>query len=176
MSMPPPPPPIPPGYQAYQAAPGIPQFASWGSRVGGHIINGLSAFVFAVPAIVAFFAGPREYQACTVNDRPGICKLPTSTGWAIIIVLGVLGLVAFMALYGRAIARDGQFWGHKAVGVRIVDARTGGNIGAGKAIARYLIGHWIDGLVCYLGFLWPLWDANKQTWSDKMFGTYSVRA
>lgn len=174
--MPPPPPPIPPGYQAYQAQTGTPQFSSWGARVGGHILNGLAAILFGLPSIIAFFAGPREYQACTVNDRPGICKLPTSAGWTIIIVLGVVGLVAFAVVYGRAIASSGQFWGHKAAGVRIVDARTGGNIGAGRAVARYIIGHWIDGIVCYLGYLWPLWDSKKQTFADKIFSTYSVRA
>lgn len=174
-TMPPPPSSIPPGYQAYQAA-AQPQFAGWGSRVGGHIINGLVGAVFSIPAIIALFAGPKETEVCTVNGDIGLCEVPTGTTWALIIGLGILGLVAFGVLYSRMIAKTGQAWGHKAVGVRIVDATTGGNIGAGKAFFRYLFGHWVDGLVCYLGYLWPLWDKEKQTWADKIFGTHSVKA
>lgn len=59
--------------------------------------------------------------------------------------------------------------------MRIVDATTGRNISAGKAFFRFLVGHWLDGVVCYLGFLWPLWDAKKQTFADKAFSTYSVK-
>ena len=60
-------------------------------------------------------------------------------------------------------------------GTLFLDARTGGNISAGKAFFRFLIGHWIDGLVCYLGYLWPLWDKQKQTFADKIFGTFSIK-
>ncbi len=179
--MPPPPPPPsfggppPPGYQPYQQVQQTPQFASWGTRVGGHIINGLVAIVFYLPAVIAFLAGPKERTDCTINGEPGTCTLPTGPGWAIIAVLGVVGIVAYFVMYSRMVANTGQAWGHKAVGVRIVDATTGGNIGAGKAFFRLLIGHWIDGLVCYLGYLWPLWDAKKQTFADKIFSTYSIK-
>ncbi len=150
-------------------------FASWGARVGGYILNYLSSLLFALPAIIAFFAGPREYTECTIDGQPELCKLPTSSGWAIIAVLGVIGLIAFFVMYCKAVGTTGQFWGHKAAGVRIVDANTGGPIGGGKAFGRYLL-HVVDAVPCYLGFLWPLWDKKKQTFADKIVGTVSVRA
>ena len=153
-----------------------PQFASWGSRVGGHIINSLVAALFELPALIAFFTVPTEVRVCTVNGEVGLCKYPTGAGWAIIAVLGIVGFVAFAVLYSKKVASTGQAWGHKAVGVRIVDATTGGNIGAGKAFFRYLIGSWVNSFICALGYLWPLWDAKKQTFGDKMFTTYSVKA
>jgi len=180
--MPPPPPPPnfgatpPPGYQPYQQLQQTPPFASWGTRVGGHIINGLVVALFSLPAVIAFFAVPKEIRACTINDEPGLCKVPTGAGWAIIAVRGIVGVVAYFVMYSRMVARTGQAWGHKAVGVRIVDATTGGNIGAGKAFFRFTVGHWLDGIVCYLGYLWPLWDAKKQTFADKAFSTYSIKA
>lgn len=174
-TMPPPPNSPPPGYQPYLAAPQQQQFAGWGSRVGGHLINGLVGTVFAIPAIIALVAGPKETEVCTVNGDVGLCEVPTGATWGMIIGLGLVGLVAFGILYSRMIAKSGQAWGHKAVGVRIIDANTGGNISAGKAFFRYLFGHWIDGVVCYLGYLWPLWDKNKQTFADKIFSTYSVK-
>jgi len=150
-------------------------YASWGARVGGAILNSLSSWLFYLPAMIAFFAGPREYTECTINDEPGLCKLPTSQGWVIIAVLGAVGLVAFFVMYSKAVGKTGQFWGHRGAGVRIVDATTGGPIGAGRAFGRYFA-HILDAIPCYLGFLWPLWDQKKQTFADKITGTVSVRA
>lgn len=175
--MPPPPPPssVPPGYQPYAAGGAAMSYASWGARVGGAILNSLSSWLFYLPAMIAFFAGPREYTECTINDEPGLCKLPTSQGWVIIAVLGAVGLVAFFVMYSKAVGKTGQFWGHRGAGVRIVDATTGGPIGAGRAFGRYFA-HILDAIPCYLGFLWPLWDQKKQTFADKITGTVSVRA
>ena len=181
-SMPPPPPPpnfaatSPPGYQPYQQVSQSPPFASWGTRVGGHIVNSLVGLLFELPAIGAFFVVPKEIQVCTINDEVGLCEVPTGAGWAIIAILGIVGVVAFAVMYSKMIATTGQAWGHRAVGVRIVDAATGGNIGAGKAFLRYFVGSWVNGFFCALGYLWPLWDAKKQTFGDKMFSTYSIKA
>jgi uncharacterized RDD family membrane protein YckC len=43
------------------------------------------------------------------------------------------------------------------------------------AIGRSFV-HIIDGIPCYLGYLWPLWDAKKQTFADKIMGTVVVNA
>jgi len=36
-------------------------------------------------------------------------------------------------------------------------------------------GYFISGLAMYLGFLWVLFDENKQGWHDKIAGTYVVK-
>ena len=41
------------------------------------------------------------------------------------------------------------------------------SLGYGRAFLR-LIGRYISGFVCYLGYLWMLWDKEKQCWHDKM--------
>jgi uncharacterized RDD family membrane protein YckC len=46
-------------------------------------------------------------------------------------------------------------------------------MGAGLCFVRQLA-HYIDSLVCYLGWLWPLWDDRKQTLADKIMGTVVV--
>jgi uncharacterized RDD family membrane protein YckC len=172
-----PPPPmsgsVPPGYQPYPSAL-VMNYASWGARVGGYLLNSLSAMLFALPAFVSFYAGPSERRLCTINNELHTCRVPTAQGWAIIIVLGAIGVVVFFVMYCRAVGTTGQFWGHRAAGVRIVNANDGSPIGAGKAFGRYLL-HYLDSAVCYLGFLWPLWDSKKQTWADKIVGTVSVR-
>ncbi len=150
-------------------------YASWGARVGGAILNSLCAGLFGLPANIAFFAGPREYKECTINNKPELCKLPTSQGWVIIIVLAVVTTIAFYVMYSRAVGKTGQFWGHRGAHVRIVDANTGAPIGTGKAFGRALL-HIVDVIPCGLGYLWPLWDKKHQTFADKIVGTVVVRA
>ena len=54
-----------------------------------------------------------------------------------------------------------------------IDAQTGGQIDYSKAFIRWLVAL-VSGLACGLGYLWMLWDPEKQTWQDKVAGTYVV--
>ena len=36
------------------------------------------------------------------------------------------------------------------------------------------LAHVVDSLVCYLGWLWPLWDGRNQTLGDKIVGTVVI--
>lgn len=51
-----------------------------------------------------------------------------------------------------------------------MDENTGQPIGTGRAFLRDLA-HALDGIPFYLGYLWPLWDAKRQTFSDKVCST-----
>ncbi|TML60510.1 MAG: RDD family protein [Actinobacteria bacterium] len=61
---------------------------------------------------------------------------------------------------------SGQTVGKKAMGIRVIDFRTGGSIGYGRAFVRW-IGRYVSAIPCLLGYLWMLWDKEKQTWHDK---------
>ncbi|HEU0318685.1 MAG TPA: RDD family protein, partial [Solirubrobacteraceae bacterium] len=61
----------------------------------------------------------------------------------------------------------GQTLGKRALGIRVVSFDTGGPIGYPRAFLRY-IGRIIDFLVLLIGFLWMLWDREKQCWHDKL--------
>ena len=91
-------------------------------------------------------------------------------------LLMVLGWLLSIFLYLRALATTGQTWGRNLVGVRVVDGETGGALGWGKAIGRTLFASFISANICYLGYLWMLWDPKRQTWHDKVAGTYVVEA
>jgi uncharacterized RDD family membrane protein YckC len=62
---------------------------------------------------------------------------------------------------------SGQTLGKKACGIRVIDLRVGGPIGPGRAFIRW-IGRFVSLFVFGLGYLWMLWDKEKQTWHDKM--------
>jgi uncharacterized RDD family membrane protein YckC len=69
----------------------------------------------------------------------------------------------------------GQTAGKKVLGIKTIKEQTGEYLGFGMAFVRYLA-HIIDGLPCYIGYLWPLWDAKRQTFADKIVGSVVVRA
>jgi uncharacterized RDD family membrane protein YckC len=64
--------------------------------------------------------------------------------------------------------------GKMALGQQIVDAQTGGRIGLGKALLRY-VGTIISAIPLCLGYLWIIWDGEKQGWHDKIAGTRVIR-
>jgi len=161
-------PPAQPGYGQPPGTPGQPgygstgQLAEWGSRAGGAIIDGL---VIGVPFFVLYLVG----------------LLLTSSGGgagALGVLLILLGMVAAFAgglwlCYQEG--TTGQTIGKRQMGIRLVSAQTGQPIGFGMAFVRRLA-HAADSFLCYIGYLWPLWDERKQTFADKICNTIVVRA
>lgn len=80
------------------------------------------------------------------------------------------GLIYFTYFEGSA---SGQTVGKKALGIRVIDFKTGGAVGYGRAFIRY-IGRFVSTIALLLGYLWMLWDKEKQTWHDKMAGAVVV--
>lgn len=91
-----------------------------------------------------------------------------------------LGLLLSLAALGWALyqayqsGETGQSMGKQMAGTRLVSETTGQNVGGGAAVGRYFV-HIIDALICYIGFLFPLWDAKKQTIADKLMKTVVVK-
>jgi uncharacterized RDD family membrane protein YckC len=67
----------------------------------------------------------------------------------------------------------GQTIGKRALGIRVIDFKVGGPIGYGRGLLR-TIARYLSALVFFLGYLWMLWDPEKQTWHDKIAGTVVV--
>ena len=84
-----------------------------------------------------------------------------------------LSLLASAAYFTYFHGTTGQTPGDAALSIRVVDVETGGRISYGRALAR-----WAMSIVSYIalliGFLWMIWDSEKQTWHDKVARTYVV--
>jgi uncharacterized RDD family membrane protein YckC len=133
-----------PAYGAPAAAPG--QLAEWPQRA----LSGLIDFVGI--SIIS--------NVVALSSRP----------------LGnLIGLLGFaFALYNAYLnGSTGQSIGKKVVGTRVVSEATGQPIGGGLGIVRYFA-HIIDLVICFVGFLFPLWDAKKQTIADKVMKTVVI--
>jgi uncharacterized RDD family membrane protein YckC len=122
--------------------------AGFGSRLGAAIIDGL---VLAIPLWILLVVAP---------DAAGVIYL----------VYLVASIAYFTILEGGA---SGQTLGKRALGIRVYDLRQGGPIGPGRAFIRW-IGRYVSTLVIFLGYLWMLWDPEKQTWHDKLAGSVVV--
>jgi len=90
--------------------------------------------------------------------------------WVLGRVLGspgaLLGFLGGIGYYTYFHGSTGQTPGDAALSIRIVDKDGGGSIGFGRAFVRWLVSL-VSGAVILLGYLWMLWDDEKQTWHDK---------
>lgn len=173
-------PPPPYGYQAGGLSGA--SYAGFGARLGGYLLDGLLygllSLVFVVPA---FILGVMAFDDCqTYTDVDGVTSLECGPGelngglLAAAIVLAVIGYLVVIVIYIRALGRTGQTWGRKIVGVKVVGKESGQPLGVGKALGRTLIEVIVSGN-CILGYLWMLWDRDKQTWHDKIVSSVVVR-
>ena len=88
-----------------------------------------------------------------------------------------LGLIVSAAYFTYFHGSTGQTPGDAALAVRVVDLSqgTGNPIGYGRAFIRWLVSI-VSAVVLLLGYLWMLWDGEKQTWHDKAAGSVVVPA
>ncbi|MBM3130456.1 MAG: RDD family protein [Chloroflexi bacterium] len=92
-----------------------------------------------------------------------------------LVLLGSLvGFVVGFGYYVYFWGATGQTPGKSIMKIKIVPT-DGSAMTIGKAVMR-LIGYFVSIVFVYLGFLWILFDANKQGWHDKIAGTYVVKA
>jgi uncharacterized RDD family membrane protein YckC len=80
------------------------------------------------------------------------------------------GLVYFALLEGGT---RGQTLGKRVFGIRVIDLARGGPIGTGRGFIRNIV-RLLSWMAFGLGYLWMLWDREKQTWHDKAAGTVVV--
>jgi uncharacterized RDD family membrane protein YckC len=75
----------------------------------------------------------------------------------------LIGLAYTTVMIGSS---RGQTVGQMAMGIRVIDFNTGGSIGYGRAFIRWLVSI-VSAIAILIGYLWMLWDKEKQCWHDK---------
>lgn len=161
-------------------------YAGFGSRLVALVIDWMVVGLLFVPAILAINTGPTRITRCSVDQQGNVtigqeinafCEVPTGGTIAAAILLGLLALAGALVYYAKLEGGpSGQTVGKKALGIKVVDATTGGPIGGGRAVGRYLFKSFISGNLCFLGYLWSLWDGRKQTWHDKVVTSVVIKA
>jgi uncharacterized RDD family membrane protein YckC len=173
--------PAPYGYPQNNLPPGMPPLASWGARLGAMLLDALMFLLIPMGLIIAGYVQIVAKVTDRWNDcdNAGIprsaCPSPHTSGGSVTLILigGLLSTVIGLFLCYRE-GKTGQTPGKKIVGIRLLREQDGSTLGFGLAFGRRLL-HTLDGLACYLGYLWPLWDAKKQTFADKLVHTVVIR-
>ena len=123
-------------------------YANWGQRVGAYLIDYVPIFVLELIGFIFH------------NSIGFLLFFLASLAWWI---------------WNRCIqaGRTGQSLGKRTLHLRLISENTGEPIGAGMAFARDIC-HILDSLACYIGWLFPLWDAKRQTFADKIISTVVI--
>lgn len=187
------PPPPPGGYPPPPAPGGFPPPPPGGSGFGGPVVEGRSTEAYTpwLTRVLAFIVdlipvailegigyglllGTRETVCLTETSQFDIgefCATGASTLGQLSFAVAWLLAVAYVIWnYGYRQGRTGSSIGKSILKFKVVGENTGQPIGFGMSIVRQLA-HAVDAIICYVGFLFPLWDAKRQTIADKIVKT-----
>jgi uncharacterized RDD family membrane protein YckC len=158
------------------------ELAGFGTRLGGYLLDGLLyGLLFAVGLVPGIVLIVQAVDECTrVSGSDSTEFVCTDDQLDVGLLLGGIGaivaaFVVVVILYLRALAKTGQTWGRKIVGIKVIDEQTGAPPGWGKAIGRSLFASLVSAQIIYIGYLWMLWDDKKQTLHDKVAHTHVIR-
>ncbi len=182
---PPPPPPPPPGYPPPPTAFGgyappppvnvigqLPQsaYTSWFTRVLAYLIDMIPVFLVQGIAIGISLSA----MDCVSSDLDyGASVECSGTSTLGSLATGLAGLLTFAYAiwnFGYRQGTTGSSIGKSVMKFKVVSERTGQPIGFGMSVVRQLA-HVVDAIICYIGYLFPLWDAKRQTLADKIIST-----
>jgi uncharacterized RDD family membrane protein YckC len=159
--------------------PGGAPYATWGTRLGGYLID----VVIFIPVFVILAILFRHTNVLSVhfNMRNNGTQQRRTFSLLSVVLTGVADLVYVTVLCG---GRRGQTVGMMAVGIRVVQDATYDVVGYGRALGRGLVEQvfrllgsatFILGVVWLLDMLFPLWDKKRQTLHDKIAKTVVLR-
>ncbi len=147
--------------------------ADFGQRALAYLIDLAITLIGLIPVVIGIIVLAVGASNTVSTDEFGYT---TSTGDfdpALAVVGGLLITLGALVSIGITIwnrifkmGRTGQSVGKKVIGLYLLDDKTGQPIGAGMCFLRELLQGLIN-QVFYLGWLWMLWDADRQTLGDK---------
>jgi uncharacterized RDD family membrane protein YckC len=174
----PPPPPPSGGYLPPPPGPvlrGLPKdaYTPWLSRVAAYVIDHLPvALIVGVGYLVLLNS---VESACLTNISPysvdQICSVGYSTiGLTVMTIAMLLGLAFIIWNFGYRQGTTGSSIGKSLLKFKVVSENTGKPIGFGLSVLREIT-HVVDAAIFYIGYLFPIWDAKRQTLADKIMAT-----
>ena len=165
-------PPASPRYSpgpGYFVAPPRSDYATWAQRVRARLIDQGPTYL----GLIIFYAG---YLISVIELSRSNGSTPDFETAAVAMIIGLSVILASLAwvAYNRWIiaGKTGQSMGKRMTKIRLIGEETNTPIGAKNAFIRDLV-HILDAL-SLVGYLWPLWDAKKQTFGDKIMRTSVV--
>ncbi len=144
-----------------------PPLASVLTRFGAVMLDGLLPMLIFIPAGITAYVG-------FMVSGGGAPSETTLSAILFVVILTYVGFISYSALM-LALWAYGLTPGKYLLGIRVVRVDTGVPVGFWRMALRQIIGQWAAAIVCYLGFIWVLFDANRQGWHDKIAKTLVIR-
>jgi uncharacterized RDD family membrane protein YckC len=177
-SYPPPPPPSSGGYAPPPPGPVIralptESYTPWFTRVLAFLIDYLPFLVLQGIGWGIMLATQQTSCVTDINqyDVTEYCaSQPSMIGQLAQWLLSLVGLAYWVWNYGYRQGTTGSSIGKSVLKFKVVSEVTGQPLGFGMSVVRQ-IAHFVDALICFVGYLFPLWDAKRQTVADKIMTT-----
>ena len=161
------------GY-ASQSGPALPKeaYTSWITRVAAWFIDYLPVLiVVGIAQGIAILTGDNE---CVTYGSGVACTSSYSVVGSVVSFLGSVLALAFVVWnYGYRQGTTGSSIGKSVMKFKVISEKTWQPIGFGLSVVRQLA-HFVDAIICYIGYLFPLWDSKRQTLADKIMTTVCV--
>ena len=157
--------PVAPAYQLPKEA-----YTSWITRVAAYLIDMLPVLLLTgIGQAVMAVTATRE-PCGSFDGARCIYVAPTAFGLVTALVLSLAALAFAIWNLGYRQGSTGSSIGKSVMKFAVVSERTGRPIGFWPSLGRQLA-HLLDSVFCSIGYLWPLWDAKRQTFADKIMAT-----
>jgi len=157
------------------------QYASWWTRAGAYLIDGL---VIGIPAVIVSIVLGVGFVGAAASE---------SSGGIVALILAALGFIAILVVVSliyapltmmRSGEHNGQTWGKQLLDCRVVRA-DGQPMDFWWSVLRQVIvqnflfwgvGQFFLGIPTLLNYLWPLWDDQDRCLHDMVCDTRVIRA
>ncbi|MCP9270685.1 RDD family protein [Mycolicibacterium arenosum] len=157
-------------------------YTPWLTRVLAWLIDYVPVLILTGIGYGLFFA----FTDCSSYDETfgtsGLdeyysAEVCTPGGLSYVSLLGLSALSFAYVIwnYGYKQGTTGQSIGKGIMKFKVVGEASGQPIGFGMSVVRQFA-HVIDAAICYIGYLFPLWDAKRQTIADKLMKTVCLPA
>ena len=147
-------------------------YTPWLTRVLAFLID--YAPVLVVYGIAFVISMVTQHESCVTSPYSGVpayCYQQESTIGVLVNWLAYLAIAAYVVWnYGYKQGTTGSSIGKSIMKFKVVSETTGEPLGFGMSLVRQ-IAHFVDAIICYVGFLFPLWDKKRQTLADKIMTT-----
>ncbi len=109
----------------------------------------------------------------SINGGYSCTSSYSAVGSLVLFLTSLLSLAYAVWNYGYRQGTTGSSIGKSVMKFKVVSEKTWQPIGFGLSVVRQLA-HFVDAIICYIGYLFPLWDAKRQTLADKIMTTVCV--
>jgi uncharacterized RDD family membrane protein YckC len=148
-------------------------YTPWFTRVVAYVIDSIPVYLLAAIGGIVLATFQKVETVCIYDVCATGKNGPSTTAWIIFSVCVLIAVVFSLWNFVVRQGKTGSSIGKQMMKFQVVDEPSQQPIGVGKSFLRQ-IAHGVDAVICYIGFLFPLWDAKRQTIADKLLKTVCV--